>query len=310
MKIQSCFDALEKQNEEYMRLLNSSEMRIGKTIKVLSSLNFKHIYKCVVCTIVNTIRAKKIINNKIDNRPFFYAIGDPIEKGKKVAVYSCITGGYDKIKNPVLVDNELDYFCVSDTPSSSDSVWKYIEIPNAAKEYKGGMINRFCKLNPWHLFGNYDFSIYIDGNIDIVSDIRNLCSIAEKSKIGIAMHLHNNRDCVYKESAICKLYKKGNFPAIEKQMDDYRKIGFPEHFGMVEATIIIVDLHNEFAKKIMSDWWTELCRSGSARDQLSFPYILWKNGFKIDDVGCLGTCRTKNPKFRTRQHGLQILGNK
>ena len=65
MKIQSCFDALEKQNEEYMRLLNSSEMRIGKTIKVLSSLNFKHIYKCVVCTIVNTIRAKK--NNKQQN---------------------------------------------------------------------------------------------------------------------------------------------------------------------------------------------------------------------------------------------------
>ena len=73
-------------------------------------------------------------------------------------------------------------------------------------------------------------------------------------------------------------------------------------FGMVEATIIIVDLNNPIAKKIMDDWWYELLRSHSGRDQLSFPYVLWKNGYHISDVGCLGNNRRRNPKFRTRLH--------
>lgn len=298
MKIQSCFDALEKQNEEYMRLQNSSEMFFGKIMKVLLSLNVKRIYDCAV----GVIRSKRIKNNKKNSDSFFYAKGESINVIDKVAVYSCITGGYDKIKNPILVDDELDYFCVSDLPESADSVWKFIEIPDKAKTYKGGMVNRFCKLNPWQIFNNYDFSIYIDGNIEIVSDVRNLCAVARDSKIGIAMHLHDDRDCVYDESSICKLYKRGNIDSIEKQMAKYRQEGFPEHYGMVEATIIIVDLKNEIAKKIMSDWWYELLQSGSGRDQLSFPYVLWKNGFQISDVGCLGNNRRKNPKFRTRLH--------
>jgi len=299
MKLRACFDALEKQNEEYMHIQNSSEMKIGKTIKVLLSLNFKHIYECII----SVIRAKKVKNKRNKKIKFFYAKGEPLDGKKKVAVYSCITGGYDRINNPILIDDNLDYFCVSDSSKSMDSIWKFIEIPESTKKYKGGMINRYCKLNPWSLFYDYDFSIYIDGNIDIVSDIRNLCTIAETSKIGIAMHLHSSRDCIYNESLICKLYKRGNTSAIENQMVAYRNADFPEHFGMVEATIIIVDLKNPIAKKIMGDWWNELLRSGSGRDQLSFPYVLWKNGFKIDDVGCLGTSRTRNPKFRTRLHG-------
>ena len=225
-----------------------------------------------------------------------------MEKEKKVVVYSCVTKGYDSLKDPILYDDALDYYLISDEKTSTQSVWKHMDIPQEMQHQNGGMINRYCKLNPFVFFQSYDFSIYIDGNIEIVSDIRNLCTIARNSKIGIAMHMHDDRDCIYRESSVCKLYKRGNVPAIEKQMKDYRQEGFPEHFGMVEATIIIVDLKNPIAKKIMNDWWGELLRSGSGRDQLSFPYVLWKNGFSISDVGCLGNNRRKNPKFRTRLH--------
>lgn len=298
MNIQSCFDALEKQNEEFMRLQNSSEMFVGKTIKVLLSFNIKRVCDCIV----SAIRSKRIKNDRKKGEEFFYAKGEPINETDRVAVYSCITGCYDKLNKPLLVDDELSYFCVSDSSNAMDSMWRYIEIPKEAKGYKNAIINRFCKLNPFVLFPDYDYSIYIDGNIEIVSDVRNLCAVARNSKIGIAMHLHDDRDCVYNESSICKLYKRGNLSAIEKQMKGYRQEGFPEHFGMVEATIIIVDLKNPIAKKIMGDWWNELLNSDSGRDQLSFPYILWKNGFQISDVGCLGNNRRKNPKFRTKLH--------
>lgn len=298
MKFEDCYRALEKQNEDFIRLQNSSEMFIGKTIKVLLSLNIKRIYICLKMA----LKAKMVKNKKSFSCPFFYAKGSPVEPGKKIAVYSCVTGGYDSLKEPVLYDDALDYYLISDKSSTETSVWKHEDIPEKAKKFNGGMVNRFCKLNPWDFFVDYDYSIYIDGNIEIVSDIRNLCSIARESKIGLAMHLHNNRDCIYNESAICGLYKRGNLDAINRQMEKYRQEGFPEHFGMVEATIIIIDLKNPIAKKIMSDWWNELVSSGSGRDQLSFPYVLWKNGYSISDIGCLGSDRIKNLKFRTKLH--------
>lgn len=298
MKFEDCYRALEKQNEEYLALENSLELWIGKTVKVLLSFNLKRIFDCVV----SALKAKKKKGNIVP-KPVFYAIGNPIDSSKKVAVYSCITGGYDILKDPLLIDDLLNYFLISDAEKNNASVWKLLDVPLDAKVYSGGMINRFCKLNPWKIFYDYDYSVYIDGNVEIVSDIRNLCSIARDSKIGIAMHLHDRRDCIYKESDVCKLYKRGNREAIDRQMMKYRQDGFPEHFGMIEATIIIVDLKNEIALKIMSDWWSELVASGSGRDQLSFPYVLWKNGFKIEDVGCLGNNRRKNPKFRSRLHG-------
>ena len=299
MNFKSCYEALEKQNEEYISLQNSSEMFIGKTFKVLLSLNIKRIWVCTKMSFFSKI-AKK---NKKTSDCFFYAKGGALENEKKVAVYSCVTKGYDLLKDPLLYDDELDYYLISDEKKEKKSIWKYLSIPHEACCFEGGMINRFCKLNSFLFFANYDFSIYIDGNIEIVSDIRNLCTIARDSKIGIAMHLHDNRDCVYIESSVCKLYKRGNIPAIEALMKEYRQEGFPEHFGMVEATIIIVDLKNPIAKKIMGEWWKELLRSHSGRDQLSFPYVLWKNGYHISDVGCLGNNRRRNPKFRTRLHG-------
>lgn len=306
MNFQSCFDALEKQNEEYMRLQNSSEVRIGKTIKILLSMNFKHIWICLKMA----LKRSRIKNTNDNKTPFFYAKGSDLEKEKRVVVYSCITNGYDSLKNPLLYDDSLDYFLISDIHPLKNTVWQHLDIPQSAGNLMGGMVNRFCKLNPFLFFPDYDFSIYIDGNIEIVSDVRNLCSIAHESNIGIAMHLHNNRDCVYNESSICKLYKRGNLESIENQMTRYRREKFPEHFGMVEATIIIVDLKNEIAKKIMQDWWLELKQSGSGRDQLSFPYVLWKNGFNLSDVGCLGNNRKLNPKFRTRLHQSEFSREK
>lgn len=298
MKIEECYKALERQNEEYLILSNSSELWLGKMIKVLLSFDIKRIFDCIA----SVIKRKKSMGN-VAHEDSYYAHGDSIDANKKVAVYSCITGNYDSLREPLLVDDLLDYYLISDAKKNNGSIWKHLDIPNESKKYSGGMINRFCKLNPWIFFGGYDYSIYIDGNVEIVSDIRSLCAVARDSKIGIAMHLHNKRDCVYTECEVCKLYKRGNKDAIDKQMMKYRQEGFPEHFGMVEATIIVVDLKNDIAKEVMLEWWNELVLSCSGRDQLSFPYVLWKKGFLINDVGCLGNNRQKNLIFRSRLHG-------
>ena len=32
------------------------------------------------------------------------------------------------------------------------------------------------------------------------------------------------------------------------------------------------------------------------------PYILWKEGYHIEDIGCLGNDEYRNPKFRINAH--------
>lgn len=298
MNIQQCIDVIEKQNMEIMRLQNSSKWKIA-IFFFFSLFNLKRVYSYIQGIIISkklSKGGKKIVP------PFFYAKGSFLNNSKKVAVYTCITNGYDNVNNPILIDDDMDYFCISDSSKKTKSIWQHLKIPVIASKYDYVMVNRFCKLNPWNIFSAYDYTIYIDGNIDICSDIRCLCSIAHNSKIGIAMHTHDYRDCIYNEAEACTILKRGNMDAIKTQMAKYRQEGFPEHFGMIEATIIIIDLKNDIAKKIMTEWWCELLQSKSGRDQLSFPYILWKNGFKISDVGCLGNNRRKNPKFRTRKH--------
>lgn len=234
----------------------------------------------------------------------FYATGKPI-RDKRGVVYTCITGGYDNLREPLLLSERLDYIVFSDRiPHSAKScAWRYQSLPkkcdsNSWKNYA----NRYCKMHPFEWFPGYDYAIYVDGNVEIVSDVTALYKVAHESKLGIAMHSHNLRTCIYDEAEVCKAYGKGNEQDINEQMNKYKMERFPPQFGMVEATIIVTDLKNEVARRILEDWWIEFATTFSKRDQLSFPYVVWKNGFTMSDIGCLGNDEYMNPKFRIYRH--------
>ena len=127
-------------------------------------------------------------------------------------------------------------------------------------------------------------------------------SAADKGKTGFAMHQHVLRDCIYEEAEACILYGKGNPKKLGEQINRYKQEGFPEKYGMLEATVIIFNLKSQECKKLMSEWWKEFLNSDSKRDQIALPYILWKNKYQISDVGYLGNNVYKNPKFQVESH--------
>ena len=157
-------------------------------------------------------------------------------------------------------------------------------------------------MHPFEIFPEYDYAVYVDGNVCVTSDISALISAADEGKTGFAMHQHVLRECIYDETEACILYGKGNSKKLKEQIVRYRKEGFPTKYGMLEATIIIFNLHSKECQMLMSDWWDEFIRSGSKRDQIALPYVLWKKGYKISDVGCLGKNVYKNPKFQVLSH--------
>lgn len=301
--------SLEELNLRYIELQNCKEMRVGKNViaikkaiiggklsELLLILKKRHGQK-----IIDKKYPGKILedNLKPENRIENIA---HIESKARVAVYTCIVGEYDQLRDPIYANDGYDFIVFSDKEIESP-IWKKREIPeNVRKLNDKTLINRYLKMHSSEVFPEYDYAVYIDGNVCIASDISTLISVADEGKTGFAMHRHVLRDCIYDEAEACILYGKGNTEKLKEQVVQYKQEGFPAKYGMLEATVIIFNIHNRECQTLMSGWWDEFIRSGSKRDQIALPYVLWKRGYKISDVGCLGNNVYRNPKFQVLSH--------
>lgn len=295
--------ALEQANMDYLRLMQtpSKEKILGHQLLLIKKnfpLGLLRLYKNHKKWKNIDLKVSKL--SKISNEALYYNPGKIMNNVYGVA-YTCITGGYDELLTPLLTSDSLDYIAFSDNDKLHSDTWKIKSIDKLVGVFDN-YINRYYKLQPKIIFPDYDFSIYVDGNVQIISDVSMLYSIARESKVGIAMHKHVERDCLYDEGEACILHKRGNSTQIQKQMQKYENSGMPRHFGLLEATIIVVDLKNPVATEIMGQWWDEFNYWKSGRDQLAFPYVLWKNGYTLEDVGILGNNKFLNPKFRIGGH--------
>ena len=287
---------IEKYNEEFLALYHSKSARRKRNFIKLRNSSFRDISRLTKKKILAKTGDIKIKLNTIPRKdqPLYCNFGKPLDN-VKVAVYTCITNGYDSPKTPLYLGNDTQYFLFTDSIEDNDEkIWKK---QNIDCKIPIGEANRFYKFHPDVFKDEFDFAIYVDGNVKVISDVTTLCSIARNSTIGIAMHRHHARDCVYEEGKACKYYKRGNIKVIENNLKKMESEGFPSHFGLCEATVIVYDLKNPIAKKISHEWWNMYNESKAKRDQIFFPYVLWKMGYRIEDVGNLGNDIWKNPKF-------------
>lgn len=293
------FPRLEQLQREYFSIESSTEYRIGTKFKNLANAIRKHQLR-------EYLQKEWIYRkNKKYSVPLTYSefeYGEYPEKETKIAVYSCITGGYDNIIEPFFSIDGVDYIMFTDNKKISTDKWQIVPIPKDIAKLKNNLlINRYIKMHPNIVGTQYDYSLYIDGNICVVSNIRNMIN-AINPKTGFALHGHISRDCIYDEIQVCKNMKKGNIEKLIEQANRYQTAGFPRHYGLLEATVILTDLHNPIALDLQNKWWHEFLNSESRRDQIALPYILWQNKIPITYMNGLGCPVQRNPKFRKYQH--------
>jgi hypothetical protein len=211
----------------------------------------------------------------------------------KIAIYTSIFGGYDDLIDDQYQMDGVDYICFTDGDIKSKT-WKvvkstpiYNDANRNAKKYK---------VLPHRYLEDYDWSIWVDGNIKVISDIRPLCS-GDVYKVHDHMLVgeYDRRNCIYDEAqTILNFGKinsekepergikawKDNPESIVKQMNRYISEGYPRQNGLVSNGIIIRNHTSSDVIKNMEDWWSEI-KHNSKRDQLSFNYIAWKNKFNF-----------------------------
>jgi len=107
------------------------------------------------------------------------------------------------------------------------------------------------------------------------------------------------RDCIYEEAKACLILGLVKLKDVKKQMEKYKREGFPAHFGLSENNIILRRHNGERVIKLMEDWWKEL-NLYTHRDQLSLAYVLWKNGEKFNFME--ESARNESGYFEYRVH--------
>lgn len=283
-------DSIRRLNREVKEIKNSKEYRLSQHISTLKNILcgnadkeklgiLKRVIKSRLS--LNYYRANKIIKHNIS------LYNSKIEKSykKKIAIYTCLTGGYDAFIEPLYTPDNVDFFAITDAEVPNNSTWKKIDINVALGNLKlsNAEKSRFFKIMPHKVFGEYEYSIYIDANIFLVGDVSDYIGYIN-SLVPMAAHWHPSRNSVYSEATVCKLLGKGNARKIDEQMLRYRKEGFPDDFGLVECNFMVRKHNDKRVIEIMELWWKEYLNSKSGRDQLSLPYAFWKNGYNLKSM--------------------------
>lgn len=220
-------------------------------------------------------------------------------------VYCCITGGYDKPPLPPVHSQHTRYKLFTDCIEGEIDGWEIVPIPKKIAGYDARTINRYIKMHP-HEIVEDDFSIYVDGNLWLLTDVWEMCSTAQNSRAGVAMFAHGLRDCVYDEAAICKAYKRGNSLGIDRQIKSCMNAGVPKHGGLLEACLIVTDLHSTVSKDLFEKWWSEFISNGGERDQIALPAAVYSAGLTMKDFGILGRNVRADPRIHSITHRTDI----
>lgn len=197
----------------------------------------------------------------------------------KLIIATVNIGQFDNIIENHHKQSNCKFVMFTDDKSIKSSLWELIQIRR-----KFTSPRREARLYKWLIhkyFPDTKYSLWIDANVEIKTDVNTLISKYLKDT-DIAIHPHKIRNCIYRETKACIGYKLDYIDIMEKQMERYKLEGYPKNHGLHESHIIL-RRHTDDIKRFNEAVWANLC-SGSLRDQLSLDYIAWKLGIKINNL--------------------------
>lgn len=219
---------------------------------------------------VNSFVLSKLFNytKKVD-----YDLVEDIKKNK-IAIYTAFTGDYDYLKEPEFIDDNCDYICFTNNPNLESDTWKIIQMADSTLD--DNRIAKQYRLFPHKYLSDYKYSFWLDGTFKIVGSIREYVYKYVNSPMLVVVH--PERDCIYDEALGSIPFERYPNYTIEKQVNDYRKMGMPEHYGLIASGALFRQHNHPDVIKLMEDWWREIIKYTN-QDQLSLPYLMWKHDF-------------------------------
>lgn len=228
----------------------------------------------------------------------------------KVSVICANFGDYDDIhSNPELINKDsFDWFMFTDNKDNKDNksdFWNIINEPyynqnkidgknnfmndDISSKVKNMMIAKYYKLQAHNvdfiIENNYTHIVWIDSSVSILNNnfVNDLSSIISQDKNELVNFIHPERDNIYDEGNLSIRMDKYDGQDISLQLKKYQEEGFGyKNKGLYWCGFFCRKV-NDRMNKIFDDWWEENIKM-SFQDQISFPYVLWKNNKSPDCI--------------------------
>lgn len=215
-----------------------------------------------------------------------------------LAIYTVITGNYDTIKQPLVITPEADYYLFTNNHGIKDAgVWRVmyldedeltaerpgLEIKNDSIAYDNDhnnnvLLSRKVKmLAHKYLPSEYEWSIYLDADMLIKKDLRDLSDLLNDN---VLMAAFRHSYCTSVRAEIEDLTNRAvvDKAVVENQWQRYLEWGFRDDIGVTENGILIRRHNHPKVVELMELWWQEYLQ-GSLRDQVSLMPCVFKCGF-------------------------------
>ena len=164
-------------------------------------------------------------------------------------------------------------------------------------------LNRYHKINPHIILPEYEESIYIDANVNILTPY--LFELIKFLNKDLLVPKLNFQDCIYQHLDFIKQKRWDEASILENWKKLLIKQKFPPHYGMTENNVIYRKHNKAPIKDIMAEWWN-CVEHYSKRDQLSFSYVLWQHNINISDI-CFPNAREDIDNFCIIPHEKKYI---
>lgn len=187
-----------------------------------------------------------------------------------VCVYTAVLGGCpDELYEPPPFPG-VRYVAFTDRPAPGWETPKRID-----DEEDPRRAARFYKCLPHVVLPGEHLTVWVDGTHQVQANMTQYVLDALKNLTAdFATFKHRERVCLYQEVRACLQLQKDRPDLLLTQARRYESEGFPYYHGLCE-TPVVVRANTPSVRTLGQLWWQEI-RQGSARDQVSLPYVLWK----------------------------------
>jgi hypothetical protein len=190
----------------------------------------------------------------------------------KIAVCTAIFGGMDTPKPFPEQSVPCDFFCFTEANSP-------VPLPNLPDRLKA----KYYKLQMHRILPDYDFFVWIDGNIEVKSPDF-VKTMVDSAGVGISIQRHHERQTIKEEIdfilASDNIYLTTRYGAqpLKQEYEWYLAGGMPENTPLYSCNIFgykhITRSHGLDTTDFFDKWWSTVLE-WSWFDQSAFSYLVW-----------------------------------
>ena len=224
---------------------------------------------------------------------------------ERVAIYTCIIGAYDSLKQPRETAPEMDFICFvgpGEKRSERIGVWEIRELEGVDIK-DPALLSRYPKMHPHLLLSEYDASLWIDANVEILySSLYRAVRTKLSSGVKYSGVEHPSRDNAYDEAIMCRNMGYISYFQLARIFLFLMTHSQKRHGSFLMENNLIFRRHNDpQIVTLDSLWWDKvlhLCR----RDQISLTWCLQECSVGRDYLLPRGQSTRNHPGFRYLPH--------